>query len=234
MAPWLLLIEDNEDIARVMQMDLGDAGFEVLHAPLGAAGVRLAQRHPFDLVLLDLTLPDLDGQDVIRQLRETSGVPIIVLTARDAVHEKVHLLDLGADDYLTKPCHPDELLARIQVQLRQRASETLTLGALQLEVQRRAARYAGAALHLTSTEFELLVALARQAGAVVTREALLDAGWAGLVPDGRNILEVHLSNLRGKLRRHGAGGLVRTVRGVGYVLTDEPDDRSTEGEQDAQ
>ena len=130
------MIEDDLDIANVLRMDLGDAGYAVEHADSAMNGlIRAREDHP-DLILLDLGLPDFDGGDVVQRLRKNSAVPIIVLTARDTVDEKVRLLGLGADDYLIKPFHPDELLARVKVQLRQRVTESLTMGDLTLDPQR--------------------------------------------------------------------------------------------------
>ena len=133
----ILVIEDDLDIANVLRLDLTDAGYTVEHADSAMNGlIRPREDHP-DLILLDLGLPDFDGGDVVQRLRKNSAVTIIVLTARDTVDEKVRLLGLDADDYLIKPFHPDELLARVKVQLRQRISESLTMGELTLDPQKR-------------------------------------------------------------------------------------------------
>ena len=137
----ILVVEDDLDIANVLRMDLEDAGFEVHHADAAMTGLIKAREQNPDLILLDLGLPDFDGGDVVQRLRKNSSVPIVVLTARDTVDEKVRLLGLGADDYIIKPFHPEELLARVKVQLRQRGSEALTLGDLELDPQKRLARY---------------------------------------------------------------------------------------------
>ena len=137
----ILVIEDDQDIANVLRMDLTDAGYDVEHADSAMNGlIKAREEHP-TLILLDLGLPDFDGGDVVQRLRKNSAVPIIVLTARDTVEEKVRLLGLGADDYLIKPFHPDELLARVKVQLRQRTTESLTMGDLTLDPQKRLVTY---------------------------------------------------------------------------------------------
>ncbi len=214
----ILVIEDDQDIANVLRLDLTDAGFEVAHADAAMNGlIKAREQHP-DLILLDLGLPDFDGGDVVQRLRKNSSVPIIVLTARDTVDEKVRLLGLGADDYVIKPFHPDELLARIKVQLRQRGSEALTIGDLELDPQKRLARYKTEELHLSPKEFDILALLMRQPGRVYSRQEIGDEIWQGRLPEGSNVVDVHMANLRAKLRDLDGYGLLRTVRGVGYAI----------------
>ncbi len=214
----ILTIEDDPDIAHLLQLDLTDAGYEVLHADNGMTGLTLARQERPAVILLDLGLPDFDGTEVLKRLRRTSTVPIIVLTARDTVEEKVQLLGLGADDYVIKPFHPDELLARIQVQLRQKEGEVLTVGPLTLDPQKHLAYHQGTELRLSPTEFAILEALMQQPGRVVSRRELADAVWQGRLSEGSNVVDVHIANLRGKLRDVDAYRLVRTVRGVGYAV----------------
>ncbi|WP_425145979.1 response regulator transcription factor [Deinococcus sp.] len=214
----ILVVEDDLDIANVLRMDLEDAGFEVHHADAAMTGlIKAREEHP-DLILLDLGLPDFDGGDVVHRLRKSSSVPIIVLTARDTVEEKVRLLGLGADDYIIKPFHPEELLARVKVQLRQRGSEALTLGELELDPQKRLARYKEDELRLSPKEFEILALLMRQPGRVYSRHEIGQEIWQGRLPEGSNVVDVHMANLRAKLRDMEGYGLLRTVRGVGYAL----------------
>ena len=210
----ILVIEDDLDIANVLRLDLTDAGFEIEHADTAMTGlIRAREDHP-DLILLDLGLPDFDGGDVVQRLRKNSTVPVIVLTARDTVEERVRLLGLGADDYVIKPFHPNELLARIKVQLRQRGSESLTLGDLELDPQKRLVRYKAEELRLSPKEFDILALLIRSPdGSTRARRSVRTSGRA--VCRKANVVDVHMANLRAKLRDLDGYGLLRTVRGVG-------------------
>ena len=204
----ILIIEDDLDIANVLRMDLTDAGFEVDHADSAMNGLIKAREEQPTLILLDLGLPDFDGGDVVQRLRKNSAVPIIVLTARDTVEEKVRLLGLGAD----------ELLARVKVQLRQRTTESLTMGDLTLDPQKRLVTFKGDELRLSPKEFDILALLIRQPGRVYSRHEIGQDIWQGRLPEGSNVVDVHMANLRAKLRDLDGYGLLRTVRGVGYAL----------------
>ncbi len=174
-----------------------------------------------DLILLDLGLPDFDGSDVVSRMRADSRVPIIVLTARDTVEEKIRLLTLGADDYLVKPFHSEELIARIHTQLRRRAGGGLgglTVGEPTLFPAQRRASYKGTELLFSPTELGILLVLARQRGRVYRREELNQALWEGWLPEGSHVIDLHMANIRAKLREVGAYQVVRTVRGIGYAL----------------
>lgn len=219
----ILIIEDDTDIANVLRMELEDADYQVEHADSAMHGLIKAREVYPDLILLDLGLPDCDGGDVVQRLRKNnampiSSVPIIVLTARDTVDEKVRLLGIGADDYLIKPFHPDELLARIKVQLRQRVTENLTTGELVLDLQKRMVTYRDEELRLSPKEFDILALLIRQPGRVYSRQEIGQEIWQGRLPDGSNVVDVHMANLRAKLRDLEGYGMLRTVRGVGYAL----------------
>lgn len=214
----ILIIEDDLDIANVLKLDLTDAGYQVDHADVAMTGLIKAREDNPDLIILDLGLPDFDGGDVVQRLRKNSAVPIIVLTARDTIDEKVRLLGLGADDYIIKPFHPDELLARVKVQLRQRVTESLTMGELTLDPQKRLATYQGEELRLSPKEFDILSLLIRQPGRVYSRQEIGQEIWQGRLPEGSNVVDVHMANLRAKLRDLDGYGLLRTVRGVGYAL----------------
>lgn len=214
----ILVIEDDADIAALLREDLQDAGYVAEVAPSVMGGLVQAREWAPDLVLLDLGLPDGDGREVLLRLRKNSEVAVIVLTARDAVDEKVELLALGADDYVVKPFHLGELLARVAVQLRQHTAQSLSLGDLEVFPDRRLVLYKGQELRLSPKEFELLALLISQPGRVFSRQELVTAIWNGHLAETSNVVDVHLANLRAKLRDLELYGLLRTVRGVGYAL----------------
>lgn len=217
--PRLLLIEDDADIARLLALELSDAGFEVEHHVRGTTGLTaLRERRP-DLVVLDLGLPDLDGGEIARRIRRTDSVPILVLTAADEVGRKVRLLEDGADDYLVKPFHVEELVARIRVQLRSRDGDTvLRVGSLEIDRMAREVRHDNREVALSPREFDLLVLLVTQPGRVFAREEIQRRVWGDGEAPSSNSVDVHVANLRAKLREAGVPGLIRTVRGVGYAV----------------
>ncbi|MBI5813651.1 MAG: response regulator transcription factor [Meiothermus silvanus] len=215
----ILLIEDDPEIAHLLQLELGDAGFEVDWAPGGMSGLVRLREAPPDLVILDLGLPDLDGGEVARRIRVGAEVPIIVLTAADSVERKVTLLSGGADDYIVKPFHPAELLARIQVQLRHReGGEEVTIGELEVHLSKRQVFYDGQEVRLSPKEFELRSLLCTRPGKVFSRTEIEEHLWGRSLERDSNVVDVHVANLRSKLRESGAYGYLRTVRGVGYAL----------------
>ena len=215
----ILIIEDDPDIARIVNFELDDAGYGVLLAKDGVTGLTMAREAKPDLVVLDLGLPDLDGAEIARRLRKTSDTPIIVLTAMDSVGTKVSLLEGGADDYLTKPFAPEELLARIKVQLRRkRGGDAVVLGELEINPDKRLCRYAQKEVRLSPREFDLLAFLARQPGRVYTREEIERGVWGEDLPSNSNVVDVHMANIRSKLRDVNGYGVIRTVRGIGYAL----------------
>ncbi|MDR0434119.1 MAG: response regulator transcription factor [Gracilibacteraceae bacterium] len=222
----ILLIEDEEKMARMVELELCHEGYSVLKALDGLSGLTLAEKD-VDLVLLDVMLPGLSGLEVLRRLRKISDVPVILLTARDAVVDKVAGLDAGADDYITKPFAIEELLARIRAALRKRASlrqageAPLTAGPLTLDPARREVRANGAAVELTNREFELLQHLMQNKGLVLTRDTLLERVWGYEYPGGANTVDVYIRFLRGKIDEKIGTRLIQTVRGVGYRLADE-------------
>ncbi|GGR39976.1 response regulator transcription factor [Deinococcus ruber] len=220
--PHILLIEDDDDIARLLQLDLTDAGYLVTHATSVATGLTSAREHIPDLVLLDLGLPDGDGRDVLKRLRRGSERPVIVLTAHDAIEDKIDLLTLGADDYVVKPFALPELLARISVQLRHDADTTLELRGLEVRVQQRVVLYQGVDVALSPTEFELLTLLMEQPGRVYSRQELVQkTNTKDALSEHSTVIDAHMANLRSKLRDLGAYNYVRTVRGYGYALRND-------------
>ncbi len=213
----ILTIEDDPDIAALLRLELTEAGYEVLQADNGMSGLLKAREDTPDLILLDLGLPDFDGSHILKRMRATSTVRIIVLTARDDVMTKVQLLDLGADDYITKPFHTSELLARIRLQIRPNLDQTLHAGRITLHPDRGVVYCNEVELRLSATEFNLLHALMRQPGLVLSRDALIDQVWQGRQLSS-NAVDVHVTNLRNKLRAVNAHRVLRTVRGVGYAI----------------
>lgn len=221
----VVLIEDDKPIRRFVHASLESEKIRVLEADTGRRGVSLAASARPDLVIVDLGLPDMDGADVISQMREWSSVPIIVLSARTREEEKVAALDAGADDYLTKPFGVPELLARIRAQLRRRSRGTpdeaskLCFGAVEVDFEMRTVQREGQAIHLTPIEYRLLVSLARHAGRVLTHRQLLQEVWGPSRVDSPHYLRIYMGHLRQKLERDPAQPEhIMTETGVGYRL----------------
>lgn len=215
----IVLIEDDPDIARLLRLELDEAGFDLEAFERGATGLTAVREHPPDLVVLDLGLPDMDGAEIARRIRRTEALPIIVLTARDEVESKVALLGDGADDYVPKPFHVEELVVRIQVQLRKRhVGEVRQVGALTVDVLQRQVRWHEREVSLSPREFSLVMLLTSHPGRVFGREEIERQVWSETPNPSSNVVDVHVANLRGKLRSAGAHGLIRTVRGVGYAI----------------
>jgi two-component system, OmpR family, response regulator MprA len=220
-SPRVLVVEDDSDIAGALRRSLGLAGYEVRIADDGEVALEESAVFSPDAVVLDLGLPKLDGVEVCRRLRAEGDVPILMLTARDAVDARVEGLDSGADDYLVKPFERDELLARLRALLRRRpprGSAFMVVGDLRLNPDSREAFRGERLLDLTSREFELLEHLMRNERLVVSRQALLDEVWGYHPFAETNTVDVFVSNLRRKLESEGEPRLLHTVRGAGYVL----------------
>jgi two-component system OmpR family response regulator len=219
----LLLAEDDAMLADALQTQLGGAGFEVEHAPNGAVADYLLKKQPFDIAVLDIGLPMLDGLAVLQQVRQTqAALPVVLLTARDALDDRVAGLQAGADDYVTKPFDFPELMARLHALLRraQPASTPAFAGGLTLDKTARRAILAGESLELSGREWTLLELLVQQRDKVVTKEQIHQA-WSdeGGETGGGNSIEVYIHRLRRKLE--GARLVIRTVRGLGYLLETE-------------
>ena len=217
----ILLVEDEEKLARMVELELTYEGYSVEKAPDGPSGLELALSGRFDLVLLDIMLPRMSGMEVLRRLRKESQVPVIMLTARDSVVDKVSGLDSGADDYVTKPFAIEELLARIRAALRDRGSREgtlLTAGPLTMDVDRHQVSVQGREVELTKKEFDLLRCLLENRGRVLTREALLDSVWGFDFVGETNSVDVYIRFLRSKIDEAFGVKLIHTVRGVGYVI----------------
>ena len=224
MAEHILLVEDEEKLARMVELELKYEGYSVEKAFDGRKGLELALSGAFDLVLLDIMLPQLSGMEVLRRLRRESQVPVIMLTARDSVVDKVSGLDSGADDYITKPFAIEELLARIRAALRTKSgrdSQMLAVGPLAMEVESRRVTVRGQEVELTKKEFDLLRHLLENKGRVLTREALLDSVWGFDFVGETNSVDVYIRLLRSKIDEAFGIKLIHTVRGVGYVIKEE-------------
>jgi len=226
MAERILLVEDEEKLARMVELELKYEGYEVEKAPDGRSGLELALGGGFDLVLLDIMLPQLSGMEVLRRLRKESRVPVIMLTARDSVMDKVAGLDSGADDYVTKPFAIEELLARIRAALRGKTGPggpnvPLAAGPLVLDVDKHQVTVRGQNVELTKKEFDLLRCLLENKNRVLTREALLDAVWGFDFVGETNSVDVYIRFLRSKLDDAFGLKLIHTVRGVGYVIKED-------------
>jgi two-component system response regulator MprA len=219
--PRVLVVEDDADIAGVLRRSLDKEGYDVRVAGDGETALDQAGVFEPDAVVLDLGLPRLDGVEVCRRLREEGDVPILILTARDALESRVEGLDSGADDYLVKPFERDELLARLRALLRRRpprGSAYLVVGDLRLNPDTREVTRADRVVELTAREFELLEHLMRNERLVVSRQALLDEVWGYHPFAETNTIDVFVSNLRRKLESGGEPRLLHTIRGAGYVL----------------
>jgi two-component system, OmpR family, response regulator RegX3 len=219
----VLVVEDEESFREALAYLLEREGFEVEVADTGPAAIECYERRGADLVLLDLMLPGLSGTEVFRSLRSTSNVPVIMLTAKDSEIDKVVGLELGADDYVTKPYSGRELVARIRAVLRRRgepddlAPATVEAGPVRLDVDRHVVSVAGTPVEMPLKEFELLELLLRNAGRVLTRGQLIDRVWGSDYVGDTKTLDVHVKRLRSKIEPDpGAPRHIVTVRGLGY------------------
>jgi two-component system, OmpR family, response regulator MtrA len=220
--PRILLVEDDASIREVTAIGLGAAGFDVTTAADGVEGLERFRAEPFDLVLLDIMLPRLDGYEVARQIRRTSTVPIVMLTARSEAIDVVVGLEAGADDYVRKPFELPELVARLRAALRRAGAAAgdatqLRLGPLTIDVAGRTVSRDGGEIPLTRTEFDLLLELARHPGQVLSRDVLLDRVWGYDYLGDSRLVDVAIQRLRSKVETDPAAPeLIQTVRGAGY------------------
>lgn len=217
----ILIIEDEPDVADFIKRDLLQSGFEVEVAHTGHEGLDIAYSANPDLVVLDLVLPDMDGIDVCRQLRNHGNVGIVILTARSLIGERVHGLEAGADDYLPKPFSFEELLARIRAVLRRRFASKggiIQVGDLEVDTERRQVRRGNRTIVLTNREYELLELLAQSAGKPLQREFIIQRIWGYDFEGETDPLKVYINFLRRKLNAPGEADPIHTLTGFGYVL----------------
>ena len=221
--PLVLVIEDEKDIARFIELELNAEGYDTEVAFDGVTGLSKFREVNPDLLILDLMLPVLDGLEVARRVRKTSNTPIIILTAKDSINDKVEGLDAGADDYLVKPFSIEELLARVRAHLR-RVNPAVTgevrVADLVMNLDGREVFRGGRRVELSAKEFELLELLARNPGKVFSRFEIEEKVWPEYT-GGSNVVDVYIGYLRRKLEEGGERRLIHTVRGVGYVLREE-------------
>ena len=223
MSARILIVEDEAKLARFVELELTHEGYAVDKAPDGREGLAMMETGAYDLVLLDIMLPGLNGLEVLRRARRTVDTPVIMLTARDTVMDKVTGLDMGAEDYVTKPFEIEELLARIRACLRKSArsapvSRTLVVGPVELDPDRHTVRCEGQPVSLTHREFDLLKILMENKGIVLSRNTLIERVWGYDYIGETNVVDVYIRYLRGKIDDTFGLKLIQTVRGVGYVL----------------
>ncbi len=227
MSSRILIVEDEVQLARLMELELDHEGYAVKVSHNGREALELLKEEEFDLVLLDIMLPEMDGIEVCGRLRKFSDIPVIMVTAKDAVPEKVEALDTGADDYITKPFAIEELLARIRALLRRKEREkrednnVLLIADLEIDTDKYKVKRADQEVELTKKEFDLLVYLVENQGIVLSREDILSNIWGYDYLGETNIVDVYIRYLRSKIDDPFEQKLIKTVLGVGYVIRDD-------------
>jgi len=228
MAERILIIEDESKIARFLELELKHEGYEVEIAYDGRTGFERAEKNDIDLIILDLMLPLMSGIEVCRRIRKFSDVPIIMLTAKDDISDKVTGLDSGADDYVTKPFAIEELLARIRVALKRKAmsardtgSEAITSGKLVLNKLQHKVTYDGEEVFLSKKEYDLLLYLMENKGIVLDREKLIENVWGYDFIGDTNVTDVYIRYLISKIDQKYGVSFIKTIRGVGYIFEDQ-------------
>ncbi|MBW9173229.1 response regulator transcription factor [Clostridium estertheticum] len=222
----ILIIEDEVKIARFLELELKYEGYIVSQSHDGREGLDKAMNEAFDLILLDIMLPSLNGLEVLRRLRQVSDIPIIMLTAKDEIMDKVTGLDIGANDYMTKPFAIEELLARIRTALKKntqvnKSSNILSVGELIIDLDQHMVSFNNNSIDLTKTEFDLLKLLVDNKNIVLTRNKIIDIVWGYEYMGDTNVVDVYIRYLRSKIDDRFSKKFIYTVRGVGYLLKDE-------------
>lgn len=223
----ILIVEDDEKLARFVELELLHEGYEVIKADNGRTGFEIAERKEADLVLLDIMIPQINGLEVLRRIRKTSDLPVIMLTAREAVMDKVSGLDAGADDYITKPFAIEELLARIRTALKKRTviekkdTDIVGCGLLSLDKKKHKVMYDNTEIELTNREFTLLKILLENKNIVLNRDILMEKVCGYDYIGETNVIDVYVRFLRAKIDDTFKTKIISTMRGVGYVIKDE-------------
>lgn len=227
----ILIIEDEVKIARFLQLELEHEGYIVTQCHDGREGLSVAEQGSFDLLILDIMLPSMNGIEVLRRLRQSSEMPVIMLTAKDEIMDKVFGLDMGANDYVTKPFAIEELLARIRAALKRRtavptssptpAANVVEHGGVKLDLDKYMVTCQNENVELTKREFDLLQYLMQNKNIVLTRDRMLQAVWGYDYAGDTNVVDVYIRYLRSKLDDRYGIKLIHTVRGVGYLIKDE-------------
>ncbi len=225
-APSILIVEDEIKIARFLELELQYEGYAITLAHDGRSGLEKALQGNFDLIILDVMLPGLNGMEVCRRVRQSMETPIIMLTAKDDTMDKVMGLDLGADDYVTKPFAIEELLARIRVALKRKQSQNqlskaLGISSLKLDLEQHLVTFQGEPIDLTKREFDLLKYLMENQNIVVTRDKILETVWGYDYLGDTNVVDVYIRYLRSKIDEKYHHKYIHTIRGVGYLFKDE-------------
>ncbi len=218
----ILIVEDENKIARFVSLELEHEGYKTKCISDGREALEDALKNNYDLIILDVMLPSLNGIEVLRRLRQSKNTPVIILTARDQVMDKVSGLDLGANDYMTKPFAIEELLARIRVNLKKsvnsESKSSYSLGKLEIDIDARKVSYDGENIELTKKEFDLLVFLIENRNIVISRERALDKVWGFDFYGNTNVVDVYIRYLRAKIDNVYKINLIETVRGAGYIV----------------
>ncbi|MBE5989192.1 DNA-binding response OmpR family regulator [Lacrimispora xylanisolvens] len=218
----ILLIEDDVAIARYLELELKHEGYALVIQDNGKSGLDCALEEDYDLILLDILLPEMSGLEVLRKIRKEKNTPIIMLTSKGEVSDKVAGLDSGANDYIAKPFFMEELLARIRVVFRKDETDNiLQYGELQLHVSSRTVTIAGEEIQLTKREYDLLVYLLKNKNIVLSREKIIESVWGYDFYDNTNVVDVYIKSIRQKLEPLMPERMIQTVRGIGYVIKDK-------------
>jgi two-component system KDP operon response regulator KdpE len=229
MKPLILVIEDEETICNFLTAILNSNGYQVMISNTGKEGLSMVAAYSPDLVLLDLGLPDIEGTEILKKIREWSKIPIVIVSARGHEREKVEALDMGADDYIVKPFGTSELLARIRTSLRHSPQsmggdahgvEKITVGALEIDYEKRLVSLSGEAVHLTAVEYKILALLSKNAGKVLTHDFIMREVW-GLYSGDSHTLRVNMANIRRKIEANSGEPIyILTEMGVGYRMVE--------------
>lgn len=221
--PAILIVEDEKKLSRVLQLEFTYENYQTQVAENGTDALRLIEENHWDVILLDIMLPELSGLEVLRRVRQSDQqTPIILLTARDQVYDKVSGLDLGANDYVTKPFQIEELLARVRVHLRRQVqSNELSNGALQVDLNTRQVTRMAQDIELTPREYDLLIYLLQNKNIVLTREQLIEKVWGYDYLGDTNVVDVYIRYLRQKIDKNFDEKYIHTIRGVGYMIKDQ-------------